>query len=43
MKLEDAEISPLFSKTEIPDIFFSEYLSPFACERYSEKNISGIF
>ena len=27
MKLEDAEISPLFSKTEIPDIFFSEYLS----------------
>ena len=27
MKLENTEILPLFSKTEIPDIFFSEYLS----------------
>ena len=27
MKLENSEISPLFSHTEIPDIFFSEYLS----------------
>lgn len=27
MKLEQADISSLFSNTEIPDIFFSEYLS----------------
>lgn len=27
MKLENSEISPLFSHTEIPDVFFSEYLS----------------
>ena len=27
MKLEQADISPLFSNTQIPDIFFSEYLS----------------
>ncbi len=27
MKLENSEISPLFSNTEIPDVFFSEYLS----------------
>lgn len=27
MKLEQTDISPLFSNTEIPDIFFSEYLS----------------
>ena len=27
MKLEQADISSLFSNTEIPDIFFTEYLS----------------
>lgn len=27
MKLEHADVAPLFSNTEIPDIFFSEYLS----------------
>ena len=27
MKLEQSDISSLFSKTEIPDIFFTEYLS----------------
>ena len=27
MKLEQSDILPLFSNTEIPDIFFSEYLS----------------
>ena len=27
MKLEQPDISSLFSNTEIPDIFFTEYLS----------------
>ena len=27
MKLEKSDVAPLFSNTDIPDIFFSEYLS----------------